>query len=220
MFLVQAWLIWNQRNTIVYGGKLKDPNWLNKRAVEFLQEFQQAQDKLDAPATLPSVTVWQPPPTSAFKLNFDAAVFAELKCSGFGAIIRNGKGEVMAAMSIKGPPVADSEEAEVLACRKALEFAIDAGFTDLIIEGDNVNVMRSISSHVPWLSLLGGIYGDVLCLLHGLHWKAISCVKREANTVAHSLARFARNIHDERYWMEESPPPALHALYNDFLSSE
>ena len=52
----------------------------------------------------------------------------------------------MAAMSIKGPPVADSEEAEVLACRKALEFSIDAGVMDLIIEGDNVNVMRSISS--------------------------------------------------------------------------
>ncbi|XP_030924761.1 uncharacterized protein LOC115951750 [Quercus lobata] len=169
LFLVQAWLIWNQRNTIVYGGKLKDPNWLNKRAVEFLQEFQQAQDKLDIPATQPSVTVWQPPPTSVFKLNFDAAVFAELKCSGFGAIIRNGKGKVMAAMLIKGPPVADSEEAEVLACRKALEFAIDVRFTDLIIEGDNVNVMRSISSQVPWLSLLEGIYGDVLCLIHGLH---------------------------------------------------
>ena len=110
---MQAWLIWNQRNTIIYGGKLKDPNWLNKRAVEFLQEFQQAQDQLNIPATQPSVTVWQPPPTSVFKLNFDAAIFAELKCSGFSAIIRNEKGEVMATMSIKGPPVANSEEAEV-----------------------------------------------------------------------------------------------------------
>ena len=126
----------------------------------------------------------------------------------------------MAAMSIKGPPVADSEEAEVLACRKALEFSIDAGVMDLIIEGDNVNVMRSISSQVPYHSLLGGVYGDVLCLIHGLHRKAISCVKREANTVAHSLARFARNVHDELYWMEESPLPALHALYNDSLFSE
>ena len=69
--------------------------------------------------------------------------------------------------------------------------------------------MRSISSQVPCLSLLGGIYGDVLCLIHGLHWKAISYVNREANTIAYSLARFARNVHDELYWMEESP----HQLY-------
>ena len=207
LFLVQTWLIWNQMNTIIYGGKLKEPNWLNKRAVEFLNEFQQAQDQLAIPATQASVIVWQHPPTSIFKLNFDAVVFAKLKCSGFGAIIRNEKDEVMAVMSIKGPPVAYIEEAEVLACRKALEFSIDAGFMDLIIEGDNVNVMRSISSFCH--SLLGGVYGDVLCLIHGLHRKAISCVKQEANTVAHSLARFARNVHDELYWMEESPPTSI-----------
>ena len=32
----------------------------------------------------------------------------------------------MASMSARGPPVNDSEEAEILACRKAMEFAIDA----------------------------------------------------------------------------------------------
>lgn len=41
----------------------------------------------------------------------------------------------MAAMSAKGPPVEDSEEAETLACKRAVEFAIDAGFSDLVIEG-------------------------------------------------------------------------------------
>ena len=55
----------------------------------------------------------------------------------------------MAAMSTKGPPVADSKEAEILAYRQALEFSIDAGLTELIIEEDNANVMRSLSSQVP-----------------------------------------------------------------------
>ena len=44
------------------------------------------------------------------------------------------------------PAVTDSEEVEILACRQALEFAIEAGFSDLIVEGDNSNVMRSIVS--------------------------------------------------------------------------
>ena len=39
-------------------------------------------------------------------------------------------------MSAKGPPVEDSEKAEILACRRAVEFAIDAGFSELVIEGD------------------------------------------------------------------------------------
>ena len=48
----------------------------------------------------------------------------------YWAIIRNGSGEVMASISARGPPIIDSEEAEILACRKALEFAVDAGFRD------------------------------------------------------------------------------------------
>ena len=85
--------------------------------------------------------VWQPPHSDHYKLNFDAAIFTDVGCSGVGAIIRNERGEVMAALSAKGPSAQDSEEAEILACRKALEFAIDVGISDLIIEGDNVSVM-------------------------------------------------------------------------------
>lgn len=63
----------------------------------------------------------------SYKLNFDAAVFVDTSSLGFGAIIRNNKGEVMAAMSAKGPAIADSEEAEVLTCWRALEFVVEAG---------------------------------------------------------------------------------------------
>ena len=66
--------------------------------------------------------------------------------TGFGAIIRNDKGEVMIGMSAGGPPVSSSEEAELLACRKAVEFTTDAGFSELVIEEDNSNVMKALSS--------------------------------------------------------------------------
>ena len=92
------------------------------------------------------VSTWQTPLDPIFKLNFDAAIFSDLNYLGVGAIIRNGKGEVMAAMSTKGPPVGDNKEAEILACRRVTEFVIDASFTDLVIEGDNTVVMSSISS--------------------------------------------------------------------------
>ena len=52
-------------------------------------------------------------------------------------MIRNAAGEVMVALSVRGAAVIDSEEAEAMACRKALEFAIDAGFSELVVEGDN-----------------------------------------------------------------------------------
>ena len=44
---------------------------------------------------------------------------------------------------------------------------------------------------------------------------SISCVKRIANTVAHSLAQYARNIADETIWLEDFPSLALEVLYFD-----
>ena len=62
---------------------------------------------------------------------------------GLGRLFSNAAGEVMATLSARGDAVADSEEAEVRACRKALEFAIDAGFSELIVEGDYVARTRT-----------------------------------------------------------------------------
>ncbi|XP_075640210.1 uncharacterized protein LOC142611951 [Castanea sativa] len=87
LFLVQAWFIWNHRNTVVYGGSFKDPKWLNQRTSNYLKEFQQAQWQLALPATTTGRTNWKPPPNSSFKLNFDAAIFDELNCTGFGVVI-------------------------------------------------------------------------------------------------------------------------------------
>ena len=124
----------------------------------------------------------------------------------------------MAALSAKGPAVSDSEEAEALACRIALEFAVDAGFEELVVEGDNATVMKSISSLRALRSRLGNVYADIHCLAVGSRCLSFGSVKRTANTVAHSLARFARLIDENIVWMEESPPPAIDALYLDSIS--
>ena len=91
------------------------------------------------------------------------------------------------------------------------------GISDLIIEGDNVSVMRVVASNCMDGSRLGNILEDIHCLVSALRWCFVSCVKRSANTVAHSLARFARNVSDELVWIEDSPQPAREALYTDLL---
>ena len=216
VFLVQAWLIWNQRNAIVHRGQIKDPKWLNQRAVEYLDEYRKVQEQMILPSTAAQPRQsWQPPPSSVYKLNFDEAVFTGIQCSGFGAIIRNSYGEVMAAMSVKGPSVSSSEEVKALACQKAIEFAMEAGFSELIIEGDNTAAMKAVAGSSGGNSLLGHVYEDIHCSLLGLHSVSISCVRRGGYKVAHILALI--NITDELYWMEDSPP-VLEALYQDCLN--
>ena len=199
---------------------MKNPNCLNKRAEECIEEFKSAQTQLTVqPRQQPNGEVWQPPPIEAYKLNFDAAIFSDIGRIGFGAVIRNEKGEVMATMTACGSAVQTSEEAELLACRRALEFAVDAGFYRLIIEGDNSNVTHAISSSAENNSLLGNVVDDIRHLIRGLHWAAVCCIRRSGNRVAHVLAQHARfSLDEDLYWMEEAPPPAMDAVYHDILS--
>ena len=118
LFWAQAWFIWNQRNCVVHGGRMKDPSSLNKRAEEYVAEVIQVRNNLSIlTRQQQSEDVWQPPSHSEYKLNFDSAIFSGLDKSGFGAIIRNNKGEVMVAMSVSGPRVSTSDEAELLASK-------------------------------------------------------------------------------------------------------
>ena len=152
-----------------------------------------------------------------YKLNFDDAIFSALEKSGIGAIIRNDKGEVMAGMFAIGPKVDTSEEAELLACRRSIEFAVEAGFTRLVIEGDNSNVMQAISSDAVNYSFLGNVVDDIRHLMSGLQWASTSKIKREGNKVVHVLAQHVRHLDFDLFWLEDSPPLALEALYQDLI---
>ena len=160
--------------------------------------------------------VWCAPPAEEFKLNFDAVVFLDQHCSGFGAIIRNSLGEVMVGMSVKGP-YNSSEKVEVMACRRAVEFSREVRFSWLIIEGDCLNVMRALSVSTENSLLRGHIYEDIKFNLRGMQVLSISWVKRGGNMVAHTLAKHARNLINDLYWIEDTPPPPADALYYDSL---
>ncbi|KAL0016095.1 hypothetical protein SO802_003164 [Lithocarpus litseifolius] len=193
-------ILWNSEGDWVAGGSLLDPHQLNRRAEDFLQEFREAQNLLSVQPTIGSVQSWAswiPPTSLVYKHNFDAVVFAGIKASGFEAVVHNNRGEVMAVVSTRGLPVVDSEEAKVLACRRTVEFVMEDGFRDLTIEGDNVNVMKTIMSSKANYSRLGHIYEDIGCVVLNLQAFSICCVKWSANSVAHSLARYARQIDDE-----------------------
>ena len=180
---------------MIHGGRFHDLGWLNKRAMEYLEDYRAIQNQFDVDQVQqPSRDSWKPPPSLVYKLNFDVAVFFGLDRTRFEAVVRNDKGEVMATMSAKGPPVFCSEEVEFLACRKAIEFAMDAGFSKFIVEGDNSSVMQAISSPNEDELLMGNVVGDIQQMLRGLPWVNVEFTRRGGNKVAHVLAQYAKNI--------------------------
>ena len=74
-----------------------------------------------------------------------------------------------------------------------------------------LELKKSLSSRV------GHILQDVLSLLNVFGWSQVQFAKRSANTVAHLLARYAKQVPHDVIWMEESPPPIVQALYLDSI---
>ena len=58
---------------------------------------------------------------------------------------------------------------------------MEFGFTELIIEGDNVAVMNAVASTSGDFSLLGDVYEDIKCSIRGLQYADISCIRRGGN---------------------------------------
>ncbi|KAL0014321.1 hypothetical protein SO802_001390 [Lithocarpus litseifolius] len=100
----------------------------------------------------------------------------------------------MASLSAKGPPVTCSEEAEILACRRTVVFAMECGFSEVVVEGDNQSVMSALALRKSLSSRVGRIIQDVLCVLNCLHWSQVQCTRMSANTAAHALARYAQYV--------------------------
>ena len=78
--------------------------------------------------------------------------------------------------------------------------------------------LKIINSSRINLSQLGNLYDDIRCMASSLRCVEIKSIRRSANGFAHSLARYARHIDEDIVWLEDSPPPALEALYVDSLS--
>lgn len=134
---------------------MQDPSRLGQRASNFLEEYREMQTNMFVPTTNARSSTWSSPPQRCFKLNFDVAIFHDINASRLRTMIRNKLVEVMASLSAIGSSVIDSEEAKVLAYCKALEIAVDSGFSKLIVEADNMTVIKSISCPRPNQSRLG-----------------------------------------------------------------
>ena len=86
------------------------------------------------------------------------------------------------------------------------------------MEGDNIDVMNSINLSRIDFFRLGNLYDDIRCMVGCLRHVEFNSIRRNANGVAHSSTHYARHLSEDVVWLEDSPPPALEALYLDSLS--
>nr|POE51386.1 hypothetical protein CFP56_41753 [Quercus suber]POE51387.1 hypothetical protein CFP56_41754 [Quercus suber] len=96
-----------------------------------------------------------------FKKNFDNAIFSNSHSASIGVVIRNGHGEVIAAMAERIPLPNSVVEVEAMACRRVVLFAAEIGVQEVIFRGDSMIMIQALThgatSEVPYGNLIDNI---------------------------------------------------------------
>ena len=106
---------------------------------------------------------------------------------------------------------------EASATIRALEFALELGIAQVVLECDSKVIMDALAEEGVSLSSYDLLIANAKCLSHNFFQLRYFHAKRECNKVAHSLSRYALTISDFIVWME-SVPPQVASVYQADLS--
>nr|XP_023907618.1 uncharacterized protein LOC112019310 [Quercus suber] len=162
-----------------------------------------------------AVVQWSPPSERLYKVNFDAALFDHLGCAGLGVVVRDWRGNVLAALSQKVALPQSVEMAEALAAKRAVQLATEMSFTRVLVEGDCKRVVQALQTLGRCLKMYGHLIADARRLGATLQTCTFHHTLREGNLLAHSLARRAVLTADTVVWVKELPSDLNDEFQND-----
>ncbi|KAL8500978.1 hypothetical protein ACS0TY_020529 [Phlomoides rotata] len=138
-------------------------------------------------------TSWCPPPAGTYKLNSDAAIFAD-GTVGFDFVIRDANGLVILAGSKRCQARGNSTLVEALALRYIIQHAILSCLTSFQTETDSKILAMAIRGERVHADYIMMLVEDIRSLAVQANCTAVLFCKRDANNVAHSLAYYGAFI--------------------------
>ena len=158
---------------------------------------------------------WSPPPAEWYKANFDAAFSKESGSTATGVVFRDQAGQVIAALCQNLGQVQSVDMAEALAARRAVIFARELSLFNIIVEGDCLHVIQALQRTDPCNMLFGHIIDETKRMGQMLRGCRFQHVRREGNSLAHSLAKKTVLTADMEVWVEALPEEVADVFQSD-----
>jgi ribonuclease HI len=206
-FVGLARRIWLRRNEVVHGGMFTHPSVIMQITRRAIADFQAAHEKQAVQNTSSGLqgTRWEAPQFGWLKANWDAGYNKAQGCTGFGVVVRDSSGTLIAAKCAYRQGFLVSSMAEILGALTAVQLCRSRGFMSVHFEGDAQEAVDAINSTAWDLSHLGHLAADVKTEMQGLlQWK-VTHVRRNGNTAAHILSKFAAQYALDRTWCDDLP---------------
>ena len=94
---------------------------------------------------------------------------------------------------------------ETLACRRAVEFAVEIGLQRVIFEGDSAMVINALNHGSAKLSSYGVVIEDIRCQAMVFQSSIFNHASRSCNCVADALAKKAKGNRGTQVWLNNPP---------------
>ncbi|XP_040994328.1 uncharacterized protein LOC121240868 [Juglans microcarpa x Juglans regia] len=146
VFVVVASKIWWRRNNLVFKGVFAHPKVIAQDARSILDMLNEEASNQGCSSNkiCTSADVWQAPPSNWLKMNWDSAVDNARGIIGVGVAVRDSTGKIIATMRTKKHLFPDPLLAEAFGALKIVQFGLELGLTQVIIEGDSLQVINNL----------------------------------------------------------------------------
>ena len=141
----------------------------------------------------------------SYKVNCAALVDSRRGKIGFGIVIRNCNGDVMASCAQMDMENLSLKSAKLAAIYRSIQFSSDCGLTPCSFETDDACVVNWILNGDHRDSEVGVILADIDSLSLSLGVLSFSYSDTSSNRVAQGLAAAAIDMMEDTYWMEDFP---------------
>jgi ribonuclease HI len=183
------WSLWKNRNSKLWEDIDNSSEFIVTRAKTTINEWSCIQRaKLPMNNANTSLT-WSKPPEGTIKCNVDAASFNNNSIMGYGICFRNSSGVLIIGKSGYYYASTTVLEAETIGLLEAIKEAISTGMQAVIFETDCKTIPDALSVNNIPENEFGDLIFQCKSLLLNRPDFVVSYVRRQANRVAHSIAR-------------------------------
>ncbi|XVF44660.1 hypothetical protein PTKIN_Ptkin02bG0141800 [Pterospermum kingtungense] len=96
--------------------------------------------------------------------------------------------------------------AEAVAANHALELASDLVLVSMVLEGDALNIIKSLNQRESDHSPIGILLDEARLKKTSFNCCGVSHTNREANNAVHTLAHYGLRLGEDVTWFETCPP--------------
>ena len=215
------WQIWAARNDVIWNAAHHTSTSIGRTALDAWQQWQEVHKHPPQPVVQHgqnrvqgNSSVWEKPRETWLKCNVDAAFHDRNHITSFACCVRDSRGQFIRAQTKWQRANMTVLEGEAVALLEALHFADANRWDRVVFESDSSTLVQALSSPCQGDSEFYAIVSSIIYQL-SLHSNfEVKFVRRQANMVAHSLARAACSWASHRIF-DSYPSCIEHWMIND-----